>query len=401
MDIALPRPKILVVDDELELRDTMRLLLGRSYDVTAAADGMEARELLGAGDFDVVIADERMPRLKGTDLMRWIFDTQPEVERILLSAFVDPVAMMRAINEGHVVRFLLKPCDPAALKVAVADAVGRRRLLQENRRLVDELETRNQRLSQTVQDLEEARGELVRGEKLALAGRLASGFAHDVRNLMTVLLGVVEVTEGSDAAAHSLVEQAVSGIEDLSNELLMVAKGETPRYQLERRDLAEIVRRFGLELTAVQGQAARKIDVVVDGPVECRIAERKIARLLWNLAQNATRATHEGDTITLRAFVRNGQGVLEVEDTGVGIPPAALTRIFQPFFTTHSKGTGLGLEVCKIIADGHGGQIECESQVAKGTTFRLLLPLARDAGTDDARSTDRQPAVPEETYAAA
>jgi two-component system, NtrC family, sensor kinase len=101
------------------------------------------------------------------------------------------------------------------------------------------------------------------------------------------------------------------------------------------------------------------------------------------LAENAIDAMPEGGTLTLRAYNKGVGVVVEVSDTGVGIPQENLARVFDPFFTTKEvgRGTGLGLAVCYGIVADHGGRISVESHVGHGTTFTLMLPaISRDDG---------------------
>jgi signal transduction histidine kinase len=105
-----------------------------------------------------------------------------------------------------------------------------------------------------------------------------------------------------------------------------------------------------------------------------------IEQVLMNLILNAVQAMKGGGVLTIRTTVAEGVCRVEVGDTGSGIPPAVLPRIFDPFFTTKSEGegTGLGLSVSLGIAERHGGKILVESEVGKGTTFILCLPLSKE-----------------------
>ena len=106
----------------------------------------------------------------------------------------------------------------------------------------------------------------------------------------------------------------------------------------------------------------------------------RIRRALDNLVSNALRYTPEGGRITLRAYADNGHVVLEVEDTGEGIPPEHLPYIFERFYrvdmarSESGKSSGLGLAIVKALVEAHGGRVSVESQVARGTRFRLTLP---------------------------
>lgn len=373
---AAERHPILVVDDEAQLRDTMALLLKRQYEVHTARDGAEAQALLESQPFHLVVADERMPRMRGTDLFAWMRANQPDVGRILLTAFLDADAMLRAINEGQVERFLIKPCDPVVLRVAIAETLETRRLTLENRQLVQDLKVRNR-------ELEQARERLSQTEKLALAGKLAAGIAHDIRNYLTALLGAAELSSlgGAPDLVNPLFEEGVQGIQDLASELMCMAQGRVPQYHVTVTDLTDLVGQFTAELKRSTINQKFRLSQELVGPVRCAIAPRRFRRVLWNLVQNSSEATPEGGEIVVACRAHEGQAVLEVRDTGRGIPADQLERVFDAFYTTRASGSGLGLEICRMIVRAHGGTIECSSTVGVGTTFRIRLPLVTGGPT--------------------
>ncbi len=374
----LPRARLLVVDDEEALRQTMSVILGREYEVLTAADATQAQRMLEEHPVDLVITDERMPGVRGTDLLARVRERDPDIVRIVLTAYNEPEAMLRAINEGEVLRFLLKPCNPVLLRQEIAEALERRRLARENRHLLEELGHRNRHLEYTIRELHAARENLVRAEKLALAGRLAAGFAHDIRNYLTAVVGLAGLADLGPGAApvRRLLDQAVHGIHDLSSELMQVADGRPLAYQLERTDVAELVRGFVNDMRGGHVDQTRKLTAEAPDPAMCHVASRKLWRVLWNLLQNAVEATEAGGEIVFRVKLGDGSAIIEVQDSGRGMPPEIRARVFEPFFSTRPSGTGLGLEICRIIVQGHLGEIECDSTEGKGTTFRITLPLA-------------------------
>jgi signal transduction histidine kinase len=101
----------------------------------------------------------------------------------------------------------------------------------------------------------------------------------------------------------------------------------------------------------------------------------KLVQLLLNLIKNAIESMHEQGQVTIALLQSGAFAVVEVKDTGTGIAPDELDQIFQPFYTSKDTGTGLGLSICHKIVQDHGGLIEVESELGKGTTFRISLPL--------------------------
>ena len=194
-------------------------------------------------------------------------------------------------------------------------------------------------------------------------------------------MGAAELSSlgGASELSSPLFEEGVQGIQDLASELMCLAQGRVPHYHVRVADLAELVSQFVGELRRSTIDQRFRLVAEVHGPVTCALAARRFRRVLWNLVQNASEATPEGGEIRVACHVDRGQAFLEVKDTGRGIPSDQLERVFEAFFTTRPSGTGLGLEVCRMIVRAHGGTIECRSEVGVGTAFQIRLPLAATA----------------------
>jgi len=240
-----------------------------------------------------------------------------------------------------------------------------------------------------VHDMEE---QLRRSERLAALGVLAAGVAHEVRNPLVGIRAAAQLLEGEPGFAPSLREftgiiiRQVDRLNGIVEELLVFA-GQRP---LQRRPcnvnqiLEEALR---LEEPALQGgrvTVLRRYDPEV--PAVAGDPDR-LLQVFLNLARNGVEAmVAGGGELTVRTrFERvapqcGGQSaaVVEISDRGPGIPPEAERQLFNPFFTTKDTGTGLGLPISVRIVEEHGGTLEVQSRVGEGTTFRVLLPLARD-----------------------
>jgi signal transduction histidine kinase len=142
---------------------------------------------------------------------------------------------------------------------------------------------------------------------------------------------------------------------------------------------------------------------LTEGPLEAQIDGSKIRQVLLNLIQNAAEAMEDGGAVTVRAsgFPEGGGIVLAVQDDGPGIPPEQLKRVFEPFFSTKFSGTGLGLAIARSLVEQHGGTLQVDSEVGKGTNFYLILPGEEGeepAPTSDSDAPDEseltEPALP-------
>jgi signal transduction histidine kinase/DNA-binding response OmpR family regulator len=237
-----------------------------------------------------------------------------------------------------------------------------------------------------LEDLKVAEVQLIEGEKLSAVGRMAAGLAHEVRNRLTAILGHAELLlMGADDAAHTrqrlntIVDETSSAARMLQNLLRFSGMQATERQLCHLRDQIQWV----LE---VKGGALRRdgirVVTALDSVPPVRADETQLQQVLLNLVQNAHQAlaAHAGEReLTVRLSQTEGKRVrLEVLDTGPGIPPELLPRIFDAFSTTkpRSEGTGLGLWVSCAIIEEHKGTLRAENRAGGGAAFVIELPAA-------------------------
>jgi two-component system NtrC family sensor kinase len=254
----------------------------------------------------------------------------------------------------------------------------------------DELGALAASFNRMTETLQETRGQLLQSERLASLGRLSAGLAHEINNPLTgVLLCGSTVLDGMAAddprREHlQVVVQETTRCRDIIRSLLDFARQRAPQKAAAR--LAEVVDRA---VRIVRNQAALgHIEIQYAPPAECTVPPLyvdagQIQQVVLNLLLNAVDAMSEGGVITVScSVVEGGFAELRVTDTGEGIPPENLSRLFEPFFSTRgAKGNGLGLAVSWGIVEQHGGTLRVESVVGKGTTFFVRLPLAHGSTT--------------------
>jgi len=222
--------------------------------------------------------------------------------------------------------------------------------------------------------------QMVQSERLSAVGRMASTIIHDIKNPMGTLRLYAQVikkkTENEEAAqmAEEIIHQ-VDRFVNMTQEILDFSRGisEINLQQVHLGQLMEGALKF-----IEQDLIKKKITLVrqLDYIGMCTLDVEKMVRVFYNLASNAADAMPHGGSLTVVTQQENNHLELSFADTGTGIPEEIRTKIFEPFATFGKKhGTGLGLAIVKKIVDDHKGNIEVESEVNKGTTFRLRIPI--------------------------
>ena len=229
------------------------------------------------------------------------------------------------------------------------------------------------------------RTQMSRAEHFATLGELAAGLAHEIRNPLAGIAGVIEIV-GRDLPANSPardvlqdVREEVMRINRIMNDLMETARPRPPEFR--PADLNVTVEHA---VTFARQQAAAKavkIEFHKDDalpPVEHDTAQ--INQVLLNLLLNAVQAIDGRGEVMVDVIGRDGAAVITIRDSGKGISADDLPHIFRPFYTTKGHGTGLGLSLAKRIVEDHGGRIEVESERGEGSTFTITLPVERGVG---------------------
>ncbi len=236
--------------------------------------------------------------------------------------------------------------------------------------------------------LVESRQHVERQEKLASLGMLAAGVAHEIRNPLTAIKAWLfmqqkHLTRGTpEFEDATLIAGEINRLERIVKDFLLFARPSDPELVTvsAEQPLREVQTLMEPELKK------SRIKLILDGvaSAQIRVDPGQIRQVLINLIQNAADSIGKNGTITLRARLDekrlSGQPtevvILEISDTGKGIPPEVGKRLFDPFFTTKDSGTGLGLPIAARIVEKHHGALQYQTQAGRGTTFGIILPRA-------------------------
>ena len=251
-----------------------------------------------------------------------------------------------------------------------------------------------EKMQQTTADLRKTEAQLIRSEKLAALGQLAAGIAHEIRNPLTSINILIHSLreKPSDEEVHRedlrVIEEEIHRINEIVDQFLRFAKPAPPLLQE-----ADLVSLFEETLQLLKPQIEKqRITVQKEfNALPSTVLDREqMKQVVLNLLLNALQAMSGGGLLRLSGQVLedNRWIQLSVQDTGVGIPPEDMNKLFDPFFSTKEGGVGLGLSIAHRIIDQHRGKIQIESTPGQGTLFTLWLPISR--GVNDGNRSDRR-----------
>jgi len=227
-------------------------------------------------------------------------------------------------------------------------------------------------------DFKQMQEKVFQAQSLATIGEMAASIAHEIKNPLAGISGAIQVLQDGLEAGdprQEIMEEIVSQVRRLDSrvrELLMLSKPWQPEKQLcNLQSLIEVI-----SSAAQEQEDFAQVRFIFDGEEKVMVSVDPtfFEQVLWNLLQNAADAMPDGGEIRYSFSQKEGFVLLTVADTGTGIPENQLDRIFRPFFTTKTRGTGLGLAVCQKIMQAQGGSIVVSSEVGRGTEVTLSFP---------------------------
>jgi len=417
-------PEVLIAEDNPDMRALLAMIVSREFRIRVASNGREALEALRASEPDLVLSDVMMPEMSGIDLCRAIkenVETQA-IPVVLVTSKAEREMKIEGLERGAD-DYVTKPFHPREL-------LARVRSLVRVRGLQKILADRNETLERALRDLKQAEVQLVQSERFAAVGELAAGIAHEVNNPVNFALNAARAMDATVKELRDLanrvtsldfghaeqlareieelrIEQQAGRADDLAATLIelaeIVSDGLKRTYSLVRdlRDFAAVnqsrERVAGCDLgkgirSTIQllkyGLKERNANVEIDieDDVPTLLGDPgALNQVFLNLIKNAAESFPPAGGNILVSLRRDGNAVVvTVADDGPGIPADTVPLLFEPFFTTKppGEGTGLGLSISRKIVVAHGGRLEVDSEVGRGTRFSVCLPLALTSTAD-------------------
>lgn len=240
-------------------------------------------------------------------------------------------------------------------------------------------------LKKSMDELRHAQEQLIRSTKMAAIGEIAANVAHEINNPLTSVLGyashlkrTLDLPEQPKNLLN-IIEQETIRVRKIIRNLLDFARPRPSR--LQPSDLRQPLRETLALLSGIAEESSVRIHEEYDGvPVIVNMDPGEIKQVFINIVNNALQAMPNGGDLKIGLKIgQDGEAIIEFADTGHGIPQENIDKIFEPFFSTRTEagGTGLGLSISKRIVQNHGGRIEVESTLGKGSVFRVYLPVHR------------------------
>ncbi|MFM9021777.1 MAG: hybrid sensor histidine kinase/response regulator [Sediminibacterium sp.] len=351
--------RVLYVDDELNNLLSFQAAFRRHFEIFIATTASEGLQILEQNEVEVIIADQRMPKMTGVEFFNIVLDKYPEPIRILLTGYADINALEDAINKGEIWRYIKKPWDQNELQNTIINAY--------------EIFDTRRRLKYKMLELERVNEEL---------NRFVYSTSHDLRSPLANIMGILNMAKidvKPDAAPKylNMIEGCVQKMDLFIHKIIEYYKGIRLENEIEEVEFA-VLFRDSIELNHMVNPRIQ-FDTKVQQDIHFYTDAFRLSLIINNLVSNAVKYQRPGEEnplVELVAEVNSREAVIHIRDNGVGIVPDHLNKIFEIFFRSSDfkNGLGIGLYIVKEALNRIRGKIEVASEPGKGTQFKLTIP---------------------------
>jgi signal transduction histidine kinase len=361
MSMSPRKIRLLYIDDERHNLYAFKAAFRLDFDIELAESAEEARALLLEKEIPIIIADQRMPRETGIEFFESIKERYPQSMRILLTGYTDIQAVISAVNLGNIYRYLQKPWNEEEIRAAVQSAF--------------EIYDSRVQLIEKQQELEKAYVEL---------DKFVYSASHDLRSPLMSILGIIKLArlennpEANDQY-FGMIEESVHRLDEFIKNIISYYKNNRIENEVSAIDMQQMVSKV-IEANRYQ-ELARNIQFEIDiqQPVGFRSDLLKLNIIFNNLISNAIKyqsPDRDEKKIWVNVVVNRDGARIEIGDNGIGVAITEQENIFKMFFraTSHNFGSGIGLYIVKDAVTRLNGKIYVDSEVGRGTIFRMDLP---------------------------
>ncbi len=376
------KSRVMVVDDDADIRNAVISILSAKYDVIEAENGDQALEILSNdNEFNVITLDLKMPGLSGIDTLEEIKRTYPYIEVLIVTAHSDMQSAIGALKYGAY-DFIDKPFRSEELHEAVLKGITKNHS--------------NSKAKESIEQLALVKAKLIESEKFSIISQLVSGVTQEINNPLTAIIGYSELI----GMTGDISAQTKEYIEKIKISALL-CKGIVDRllsFSRKNKDEKEAVNinsviKSSLELIELEINKS-KIKVIYEpasGLPDVVANYLDLQQVFLKILNNSCYAVNKKNGPNKKIIIKTEYDKKTVrvifQDNGPGIPEENLSRIFEPLFTTkqNGEGSGLGLSICFEIVKSHGGDIFA-GNTGNGACFIVELPVYGDGNPKNAKS---------------
>lgn len=368
-DIDTKLGTILVIDDELGPRESLRMLFKDDYHMIIADSGDAGIREVKERDPDIIILDLKMPNKGGLETLEEIRYIDEKIPVIILTGYGDMESAKKAISLS-VVEFISKPFDIQDMRKIVKRVSEKRIIEKRSERLIADLNILNNNL----------KTRLTRLENMATIGQLSTEIIHDTNNLLTIIYGYIQILikeldiqqlPDKQKKYVEIIEREIGKCRYVTQGILELAKA---KRVIEDTDVNVVLNNV-VELfkNAVMGKNT-EFNLQLETIPTIKRDPQQLHQAIVNIIMNSLQSMETPGRITITTRLSDNNILISIKDTGKGMPEDMIQKITDPFVTNKAEGTGLGLTIASRVIRNHNGKLKIYSEQNKGTEVVISLP---------------------------